>query len=159
MGEITDFLHKKIMFKKHVAPTRERGYWLSDDKELERILEEKRKRLMRKLILEKKTSKNDDASFDEEVNRVVLSLLDDKGKEVLRLAESEFPQETGKAKLILYALFKKGFVEGPVDAGDFYRFLRYLGIPVRYESKILVASKGEKKPLSQILSERISELE
>jgi len=131
---------------------------LSEDKELERILEEKRKRLMRKLILEK-SSKSNDTSFDEEVNRVVLGLLDDKGREVLTLAESEFPQETRRAKLILYALFKKGFVEGPVDAGDFYRFLRYLGIPVRYESKILVASKGEKKPLSQILSERISELE
>ncbi len=131
---------------------------MSEDKELERILEEKRKRLMRKLILEK-SSKSNDTSFDEEVNRVVLGLLDDKGREVLTLAESEFPQETRRAKLILYALFKKGFVEGPVDAGDFYRFLRYLGIPVRYESKILVASKGEKKPLSQILSERISELE
>jgi len=151
-------LNKKIMFKKHVVPTRGRGYWLSEDKELERILEEKRKRLMRKLILEK-SSKSNDTSFDEEVNRVVLGLLDDKGREVLTLAESEFPQETRRAKLILYALFKKGFVEGPVDAGDFYRFLRYLGIPVRYESKILVASKGEKKPLSQILSERISELE
>ncbi|MEM1548095.1 MAG: hypothetical protein QXM02_03630, partial [Thermoproteota archaeon] len=118
-----------------------------------------RRRLMRKLMVDKKSEESSGESIDKEIDRVVLSLLDDKGKEILTLAENDFPQETKKAKLILYALFKKGFVEGPVDAGDFYRFLRYLGIPVRYESKILVASKGEKKPLSQILSEKMSELE
>ncbi|MEM1558561.1 MAG: hypothetical protein QXS66_00045 [Thermoproteota archaeon] len=132
---------------------------MSEDRELERILEEKRRRLMRKLMVDKKSEESSGESIDKEIDRVVLSLLDDKGKEILTLAENDFPQETKKAKLILYALFKKGFVEGPVDAGDFYRFLRYLGIPVRYESKILVASKGEKKPLSQILSEKMSELE
>ncbi|MEM2641736.1 MAG: hypothetical protein QXU42_04045 [Thermoproteota archaeon] len=133
---------------------------MSEDTELERILEEKKRRLMRKLMVEKKSEENRGGeSIDKEVDRVVLSLLDEKGREILTLAEIDFPQETKKAKLILYALFKKGFVEGPVDAGDFYRFLRYLGIPVRYESKIMVASKGEKKPLSQILSEKMSELE
>lgn len=132
---------------------------MSEDKELERILEEKRKRLMRKLMVEKKSEASSSKDGDKEVDRTVLSLLDDKGREILALAESDFPEETRRAKLILYALFKKGLVEGPVDAGDFYRFLRYLGIPVRYESKIMVAGKSGKKPLSQILSERMSELE
>jgi len=110
-------------------------------------------------MAEKKSVTSNSESIDREVDRVILGLLDEKGREILALAERDFPQETKRAKLILYAMFKRGFVEGPVDAGDFYRFLRYLGIPVRYESKIMVASKGEKKPLSQILSERISELE
>ncbi|MBO3770138.1 MAG: hypothetical protein QXS51_02805 [Thermoproteota archaeon] len=132
---------------------------MSEDKELERILEEKKRRLMHRLMAEKKSVTSNSESIDREVDRVILGLLDEKGREILALAERDFPQETKRAKLILYAMFKRGFVEGPVDAGDFYRFLRYLGIPVRYESKIMVASKGEKKPLSQILSERISELE
>lgn len=133
---------------------------MSEDRELERILEEKKRRLMHRLMVEKKNATSTSSeSIEKDVDRVVLSLLDEKGREILALSERDFPQETKKAKLILYAMFKKGFIEGPIDAGDFYRFLRYLGIPVRYESKIMVASKGEKKPLSQILSERISELE
>ncbi|MEM3712732.1 MAG: hypothetical protein QXR97_04260 [Thermoproteota archaeon] len=131
---------------------------MSEDKELERIMEEKKRRLMHKLMVEKKNATATDENIDKEINKVIFGLLDEKGREILTLAERDFPQETRRAKLILYAMFKKGFIEGPVDAGDFYRFLRYLGIPVRYESKIMVASKGEKKPLSQILSERISEL-
>ncbi|MCS7138574.1 MAG: hypothetical protein NZ873_00765 [Crenarchaeota archaeon] len=133
---------------------------MSEDKELERILEEKKRRLMHKLKVEKKNlMSSGNESIDREVDRVVSGLLDEKGMEILALAERDFPHETKRAKLILYAMFKKGFINGPVDAGDFYRFLRYLGIPVRYESRIMVVSKGEKKPLSQIFSERISELE
>lgn len=130
---------------------------MSEDKELQRILEEKRKRLLNRLS--KTSGRSEPQKEVNDVDRTVLSLLDDKGREILATAENDSPEETRRAKLILYALFKKGYVEGPVDAGDFYRFLRYLGIPVRYESKIVIASKGEKKPLSQILSERLSEAE
>jgi DNA-binding TFAR19-related protein (PDSD5 family) len=133
---------------------------LSEDKELERILEEKRKRLMNRLAKssEKSEKTTPQRTFDD-VDKTVLSLLDDKGREILSLAEQNFPEETKRAKLLLYALVKKGYVDGAVDAGDLYRFLRYLGIPVRYESRIMVADGRERKPLSEILSERMSELE
>jgi len=130
---------------------------LSEDKELERILEEKRKRLMNKLA--KSSEKTTPQRTVDDVDKTVLSLLDEKGREILSLAEQDFPEETKRAKLLLYALVKKGYVDGPVDAGDLYRFLRYLGIPVRYESRIMVADGKERKPLSEILSERMSELE
>lgn len=130
---------------------------MSEDRELDRILEEKRKRLLSRLA--KANRKNEPQKEVDDINRTILGLLDDRGREILAIAEKDFPEETRRAKLLLYMLFKKGYVEGPVDAGDFYRFLRYLGIPIRYESKIFVASKGEKKSLSQILSERFSEME
>jgi len=130
---------------------------LSEDKELERILEEKRKRLMNRLA--KSSEKTTPQRTVDDVDKTVLSLLDEKGREILSLAEQDFPEETKRAKLLLYALVKKGYVDGPVDAGDLYRFLRYLGIPVRYESRIMVADGKERKPLSEILSERMSELE
>lgn len=130
---------------------------MSEDKELERILEEKRKRLMNKLA--KSSEKTTPQRTVDDVDKTVLSLLDEKGREILSLAEQDFPEETKRAKLLLYALVKKGYVDGPVDAGDLYRFLRYLGIPVRYESRIMVADGKERKPLSEILSERMSELE
>jgi DNA-binding TFAR19-related protein (PDSD5 family) len=133
---------------------------LSEDKELERILEEKRKRLMNRLAkTSEKSEKTTPQRTVDDVDKTVLSLLDDKGREILSLAEQDFPEETKRAKLLLYALVKKGYVDGPVDAGDLYRFLRYLGIPVRYESRIMVADGKERKPLSEILSERMSELE
>jgi DNA-binding TFAR19-related protein (PDSD5 family) len=133
---------------------------LSEDKELERILEEKRKRLMNRLAKSsEKSEKTTPQRTVDDVDKMVLSLLDDKGREILSLAEQNFPEETKRAKLLLYALVKKGYVDGPVDAGDLYRFLRYLGIPVRYESRIVVAEGKERKPLSEILSERMSELE
>jgi len=133
---------------------------LSEDKELERILEEKRKRLMNRLAKSsEKSEKTTPQRTVDDVDKMVLSLLDEKGREILSLAEQDFPNETKRAKLLLYALVKKGYVEGPVDAGDLYRFLRYLGIPVRYESRIVVADRKERKPLSEILSERMSELE
>jgi DNA-binding TFAR19-related protein (PDSD5 family) len=132
---------------------------LSEDKELERILEKKRKRLLNRLAKASEENRPQKKESVDDVDKLVLSLLDEKGREVLTLAERDFPEETKKAKLILYALVRKGFVEGPVDAGDFYRFLRYLGIPVRYESRVTVVSKGERKPLSEILAEKISELE
>ncbi|MGQ9595899.1 MAG: hypothetical protein ACUVQY_06415 [Thermoproteota archaeon] len=128
-----------------------------EDKELERILEEKRKRLLNRLT---KASEKDKVPKEvDDVDRIVLSLLDDKGREILSASERDFPTETRKAKLILYALVKKGFVTGPIDAGDLYKFLRYLGIPVRYEAHIVVADGKERKPLSEILSERMAELE
>lgn len=130
---------------------------MSEDRELERILEEKRKRLLNRLA--KTSEENKPQKEVDDVDRVVLSLLDDKGREILSLAEQDFPAETRRAKLILYALVKKGFVTGLVDAGDLYRFLRYLGIPVRYEAHIVVADGKDKKPLSEILSERMAELE
>jgi hypothetical protein len=130
---------------------------LSEDRDLERILEEKRKRLLNRLA---KTSEADKPQKSvDDVDRLVLSLLDEKGREILSLAEQDFPVETRRAKLVLYALVKKGFVTGPVDAGDLYRFLRYLGIPVRYEARIVVADGKNRKPLSEILSERMAELE
>lgn len=133
---------------------------MSEDKELERILEEKRKRLMNRLAKSsEKSEKTTPQRTVDDVDKTVLSLLDDKGREILSLAEQDFPGETKRAKLLLYALVKKGYVDGPVDAGDLYRFLRYLGIPVRYEPRIMVADGKERKPLSEILSERISELE
>ena len=133
---------------------------LSEDKELERILEEKRKRLMNRLAKSsEKSEKTTPQRTVDDVDKTVLSLLDEKGREILSLAEQDFPEETKRAKLLLYALVKKGYVDGPVDAGDLYRFLRYLGIPVRYESRIMVADRKERKPLSEILSERMSELE
>lgn len=133
---------------------------MSEDKELERILEEKRKRLMNRLAkTSEKSEKTTPQRTVDDVDKTVLSLLDDKGREILSLAEQDFPEETKRAKLLLYALVKKGYVDGPVDAGDLYRFLRYLGIPVRYESRIMVADGKERKPLSEILSERMSELE
>jgi len=130
---------------------------LSEDRELERILEEKRKRLLNRLA--KASEKNEPQKEVDDVEKVVQSLLDDKGREILLLAEKDFPNETRRAKLILYTLVKKGFVNGPVDAGDLYRFLRYLGIPVSYESHIVVADGKERKALSEILSERMAELE
>lgn len=130
---------------------------MSEDKELERILEEKRKRLLNRLT---KASEKDKIPKEvDDVDRIVLSLLDDKGREILSASERDFPTETRKAKLILYAIVKKGFVTGPIDAGDLYKFLRYLGIPVRYEAHIVVADGKERKPLSEILSERMAELE
>lgn len=130
---------------------------MSEDKELERILEEKRKRLLNRLT---KASEKDKIPKEvDDVDRIVLSLLDDKGRKILSASERDFPTETRKAKLILYALVKKGFVTGPIDAGDLYKFLRYLGIPVRYEAHIVVADGKERKPLSEILSERMAELE
>jgi DNA-binding TFAR19-related protein (PDSD5 family) len=133
---------------------------LSEDKELERILEEKRKRLMNRLAKSSEKSRETTPQRTvDDVDKTVLSLLDDKGREILSLAEHDFPEETKRAKLLLYALVKKGYVNGAVDAGDLYRFLRYLGIPVRYESRIMVADGRERKPLSEILSERMSELE
>lgn len=130
---------------------------MSEDRELERILEEKRKRLLNRLA--KTSEENKPQKSVDDVDRVVLSLLDEKGREILSLAEQDFPAETRRAKLILYALVKKGFVTGSVDAGDLYRFLRYLGIPVRYEAHIVVADGKDKKPLSEILSERMGEFE
>ncbi|MEM3523830.1 MAG: hypothetical protein QXS04_04545 [Thermoproteota archaeon] len=133
---------------------------MSEDKELERILEEKRKRLLNRLAKSSgKTEKTMSSKPVDDVDKTVSSLLDEKGREILSLAEQDFPEETRRAKLLLYALVKKGYVDGPVDAGDLYRFLRYLGIPVRYESRIMVADGKERKPLSEILSERMSELE
>ncbi|MBO3799301.1 MAG: hypothetical protein QXI42_12055 [Thermoproteota archaeon] len=133
---------------------------MSEDKELERILEEKRKRLLNRLAKSSgKTEKTMSSKPVDDVDKTVSSLLDEKGREILSLAEQDFPEETKRAKLLLYALVKKGYVDGPVDAGDLYRFLRYLGIPVRYESRIMVADGKERKPLSEILSERMSELE
>lgn len=130
---------------------------MSEDRELERILEEKRKRLLNRLA--KTSVENKPRKEVDDVDKVVLGLLDNKGREILSLAEQDFPAETRRAKLILYALVKKGFVAGPVDAGDLYRFLRYLGIPVRYEAHIVVADGKDRKPLSEILSERMAELE
>tara|TARA_B100000949_G_scaffold220153_1_gene219891 strand:+ start:450 stop:794 length:345 start_codon:yes stop_codon:yes gene_type:complete len=86
---------------------------------------------------EKKPNKDSD-------RRLVLSILIDRGQEVLEIAERQFPSDSHWVVKRIADLYRQGVVRGMITGGDLLGLFRRLGFNVRVKTKISVEDSSGK---------------
>ena len=84
--------------------------------------------------------------------QIVLSHLGYRGEEVLKNAESQFPNETKMVIDRLGQLYQTGEVNEQIDGGKLLALFRSIGIHVRMQTKINIEQDGKFVSLSDKLS-------
>ncbi|QLH07513.1 DNA-binding protein [Nitrosopumilus ureiphilus] len=131
-----------------------------EDFELERL---KAKRLaeMQKNISSREEIKESVESPKEKITvnprASLVNILGFRGLEVLKNAESQFPNETKIIVEKLFELIKTGEINETIDGGKLLMLFRSVGLNVRMETKINVEQDGKFVSLSDKLSKNSSE--
>ncbi|MCD6510337.1 MAG: hypothetical protein J7L11_08140 [Thermoprotei archaeon] len=117
------------------------------DEEIEFIMRRKFLELQKKLLKSLTTREEEDPE------KIVRRNLTKKAREVLDAALSQYPRITRRIIVALAQAIKRGEVETPIDAVTLYNTFKYLGIPVRLETKIRFYEKGRHIDLREKLKE------
>ncbi len=126
-----------------------------DDPDLELIKARKMKKLQEQLAskdkekekdkinleLQNKTNKNKPEGIDSERN-FLLSYLYDRGDEVLKLAEKQFPLQTKIIIKRLNELIRFGEIS-KISGGDLLAVYRSLGLNIRVDTQISISDHGK----------------
>lgn len=126
-----------------------------DDQDLELIKARKMKKLQEQLAskekekekdkinleLQNKTNKNKPEGIDSERN-FLLSYLYDRGDEVLKLAEKQFPLQTKIIIKRLNELIRFGEIS-KISGGDLLAVYRSLGLNIRVDTQISISDHGK----------------
>lgn len=117
------------------------------DEELElmkrRRMVELMQRLQRKDV--KKGRKTEDPK------KILSRVLTDRGWEVLKAAESQYPDDTRRIEEDLAHLVSKGKLKDPVRGEHLLWLFRRLGMKVRFETHIRVLEHGKLKTIREKL--------
>lgn len=126
-----------------------------EDSELERL---KAKRLaeMQNNISAKKeielNSESEKETVSENPRESLIKILGFRGEEVLKNAESQFPNETKMIIEKLSQLIKTGEINEIIDGGKLLTLFKSVGLNVRMDTKINVEKDGKFVSLSDKLS-------
>ncbi|WP_458745534.1 DNA-binding protein [Candidatus Nitrosocosmicus sp. T] len=122
-----------------------------DDSDLELIKARKMKKLQEQLAskekdkinleLQNKTNKNKPEGIDSERN-FLLRYLYDRGDEVLKLAEKQFPLQTKIIIKRLNELIRFGEIS-KISGGDMLAVYRSLGLNIRVDTHISISDHGK----------------
>lgn len=122
-----------------------------DDPDLELIKKRKMKKLQEQLAtkekdkinleLQNKTNKNKPEEVDSERN-FLLHYLYDRGNEVLKLAEQQFPLQTKIIIKRLNELIRFGEIS-KISGGDLLAVYRSLGLNIRVDTHISISDHGK----------------
>jgi len=122
-----------------------------DDPDLELIKKRKMKKLQEQLAtkekdkinleLQNKTNKNEPEEVDSERN-FLLRYLYDRGNEVLKLAEQQFPLQTKIIIKRLNELIRFGEIS-KISGGDLLAVYRSLGLNIRVDTHISISDHGK----------------
>jgi DNA-binding TFAR19-related protein (PDSD5 family) len=118
----------------------------NEDPDIAIIKARKMKELWKKAALEKSNaiqkeeSKKIRTRTDEQV---VSDFLYDRGDEVLKLAESQFPTQTHAIVNKLADLIKSGEIQQRISGGELLMLLRSVGINVRVSTTIKIEDHGK----------------
>lgn len=122
-----------------------------DDPDLELIKKRKMKKLQEQLAtkekdrinleLQNKTNKNKPEEVDSERN-FLLRYLYDRGDEVLKLAEQQFPLQTKIIIKRLNELIRFGEIS-KISGGDLLAVYRSLGLNIRVDTNISISDHGK----------------
>lgn len=82
---------------------------------------------------------------------ILMEKLVDRGDEVLKAAEEQFPEQTKIIVEKLAEMIKKGYITSNISGAQLLWLFRQLGLPIRIETKIMVEEKGKFIPLSEKL--------
>jgi len=122
-----------------------------DDPDLELIKKRKMKKLQEQLAtkekdksnleLQDKTNKNKPEGIDSERN-FLLRYLHDRGDEVLKLAEQQYPLQTKIIIKRLNELIRLGEIS-KISGGDLLAVYRSLGLNIRVDTHISISDHGK----------------
>ena len=116
----------------------------------ERDLEEELLLQKKLLELKKMLAKRGEKKSAREI---VLERLVDRGEEVLKAAEEQFPDQTKVIIEKLAEMIKNGYITSNITGAELLWLFRQLGLPVRIETKIRIEKKGKVISLDEKLKE------
>lgn len=82
---------------------------------------------------------------------ILTERLVNRGEEVLRAAEEQFPQQTKVIVEKLAEMIKKGYITSSISGAELLWLFRQLGLPVRIETRIMIEKDGKLISLAEKL--------
>jgi DNA-binding TFAR19-related protein (PDSD5 family) len=128
-----------------------------EDPELARIKAQKMKQLKEKAALIEKIKedglKTNMTKIDDK--EILLKYLYDRGDEVLRLAESQFPVQTRIIVKRIVELIKSGEIDSNISGGELLAIFRSVGLRIRVDTNIRIEDHGKYISFGEKLKEGI----
>lgn len=118
------------------------------DEELELLRRRRMVEMMKRLRAER-----EEKGKREDPKRILRRILTDRAWEVLKAAESQYPEVTRRIEEQLAHLVSKGELEAPILGGQLLWLFRYLGMHVRLETRIRFLEHGKLKRMGDKLKE------
>jgi DNA-binding TFAR19-related protein (PDSD5 family) len=131
-----------------------------DDPDIAIIKARKMKELWKKAALEKSkaSEKEQIQKARSRTNREILSdFLYDRGEEVLKLAETQFPSQTYAIVRRISDLIKTGELQQRISGGELLMLFRSIGINVRVNTTIKIEDHGKLVSFSEKLKKENQE--
>ena len=122
---------------------------VSKDKELELLRRQRMARLMNRL----QTRKTEEGRKAEDPKKILRRIVTNRAWEVLKAAESQYPEATCWVEEQLAHLVSKGELEGPILGGQLLWLFRRLGMNVRLETRIRILEHEKLKTIGEKVKE------
>jgi DNA-binding TFAR19-related protein (PDSD5 family) len=126
-----------------------------DDPEI-RIIKARKMRQLREhaATLEKLKENSDSGTSTKKTDReILLSYLYDRGDEVLKLAESQYPSQTKIIVSKLAQLIREGEISNRISGGELLALFRYAGLLIRVNTSIKIEDHGKYISFSEKLKQ------
>ncbi|TET58267.1 hypothetical protein E3J51_01245 [Candidatus Bathyarchaeota archaeon] len=117
----------------------------------EEELELLRRRRMTELMKRLRIKEGEDKGKAEDPKKILRRIMTDRAWEVLKVAESQYPEATRRVEERLAHLVSKGELEGPILGGQLLWFFRHSGMNVRLETRIRILKHGKLKTVGEQL--------
>jgi len=128
-----------------------------EDPELARIKAQKMKQLKEKAALIEKIKEDELKTNMTKIDdkEILLKYLYDRGDEVLRLAESQFPVQTRIIVKRIVELIKSGEIDSNISGGELLAIFRSVGLRIRVDTNIRIEDHGKYISFGEKLKEGI----
>ena len=120
---------------------------MSKEEELELL----RRRRMIELMKRLRIKEGEDKGKTEDPKKILRRIMTDRAWEVLKVAESKYPEATRRVEEHLAHLVSKGDLAGPILGGQLLWLFRHLGMNVRLETRIRILKHGKLKTVGEQL--------
>jgi DNA-binding TFAR19-related protein (PDSD5 family) len=128
-----------------------------EDPEVAIIKARKMKQLKEKAALIEKIKETETKTTVTKTNdkEIVLKYLYDRGDEVLRLAESQYPVQTEIIVKRIADLIKSREIDSPISGGELLAIFRTVGLRIRVDTNIRIEDHGKFISFGEKLKEGI----
>lgn len=128
-----------------------------EDPELAIIKARKMKQLKEKAALSEKIREDERKTNITKMDdkEILLKYLYDRGDEVLRLADSQFPDQTRIIVKRIVELIKSGEIDSLISGGELLAIFRSVGLRIRVDTNIRIEDHGKYISFGEKLKEGI----
>ena len=128
-----------------------------EDAELAIIKDRKMKQLKEKAALSEKIREDEIKTNMTKIDdkEILLKYLYDRGDEVLRLADSQFPVQTRIIVKRIVELIKSGEIDSLISGGELLAIFRSVGLRIRVDTNIRIEDHGKYISFGEKLKEGI----